>query len=65
MRKNNMISLTALMISTEMIYSRLFESIMLGNDFFVVNITIIQVFAHSIRKSISSIFHVFDIQILY
>ena len=65
MRKSDMISLTALMTLTKMIYSWLSEFVMRGESFFVLNITTIQLFAHSIRKLISIIFYVSDIWISY
>ena len=60
MRNDDMVSPAALMASTEMMYSRLFKSVMRGEDFFVVNVMITRLFSHLIRKSVSFMFHVSD-----
>ena len=59
-RKNDMMSSTTLMTSIDVIYLRLFKLIMRDENFLVINITIIQLLSHSIRKLISFMFHVFD-----
>ena len=60
MRNDDMMSLTTLMILTKMMYSRLFESVMRDEDFFIINVMITRLLSHSIRKSISFMFHIFD-----
>ena len=56
-----MISLTTLMILTKIIYLQLFKFIIRDEKFFVINVTITRLFTYLLRKSISFIFHVFDI----
>ena len=60
MRNDDMMSSTTLMISTKMMYLQLFEFVMRDEDFFVINVMITQLFSHSIQKSVSFMFHVFD-----
>ena len=60
MKNDDIMSSTTLMISTKMMYLRLFEFVMRDEGFFVINVMITQFLSHSIQKSISFMFHVFD-----
>ena len=50
-RKNNMISLAALIIITKMIYSQLFKFIMRDEDFFIINVTIYKIIMRQLPAS--------------
>ena len=50
-----------LMTSKAVIYSRLSESVMRGEGLLIINVTIRRLLPHLMRKSVSSIFHIFDV----
>ena len=60
MKNDDMMSSTALMTSTKMMYLQLFEFVMRDESFFVINVMITRLLSHSIRKSVSFMFYVFD-----